>query len=68
MCETSNNSNIETATLKNLGPSLPEETSKLKMLLSSANIKQKVKQIKEIIGERTQSGVSSTLITPEDSR
>ena len=54
--------------MKNLGALLAPETAKLNKVLGSANIKQKVKQIKEIIGERTQSGVSSTLITPEESR
>ena len=65
-CETSNNTNIEVPTARSYGFS--EDIAKLDKILTSEKIKWKVKNIKEIIGERTMSGVSSNLISPEESR
>lgn len=45
-----------------------DQLEKLDKILSSNNIKQKVKNIKAIIGEKARSGVSSNLISPEESR
>lgn len=45
-----------------------DQLDKLDKILSSDNIKQKVKNIKAIIGEKARSGVSSNLISPEESR
>ena len=66
-CETSKNSSIETVSSKNQSTHA-DELSKLDAILHSKDIKDKLKNIKMIIGEKAQSGVSSTLITPEDSR
>ena len=65
-CETSNNTNIEVQTARNFGFS--EDIARLDKLLTSEKIKKKVKNIKEIIGERTTSGLSSNLISPEESK
>ena len=65
-CETSNNTNIEVQTARNFG--FNEDIAKLDSILTSEKIKWKVKNIKDIIGERNTSGLSSNLISPEESR
>ena len=67
MCETSNNSSIEMAQNKNMAHA-SDELAKLDSIFSSNHIKKKIKNIKEIVGDKAHSGLSSNLVSPEESR